>query len=228
VPDPQDLQFERAEFPENNDVKSIKKCAICKSPLADSYYQLAGHDACPACIARFQHTNREGNHAQLLRATLFGAAGAAAGCALYGIVSLATHAEFSLIAIACGWLVARAMRKGSGGAGGRNFQIVAVLLTYAAIATHYLIPVLISIGKAEFAIHISGKTIPPELQLSALQLVESLAMSALYCLTIPFRQVASTSGILGGVIIVIGLLQAWRGMAVNKAVIAGPYSVQSS
>src|SRR5262249_54292405 len=121
-------------------------CAICKSPVTD-YYQLAGHDVCSGCAARFEQANREGNHAQLVRATLFGLGGAAIGWALYAIVSLATGMEFSLLAIACGWLVGRAMRKGSGGAGGRKFQIVAVLLTYAAISTSYLPRVILDLRR---------------------------------------------------------------------------------
>lgn len=201
-----DLQFQRVEFDEN----SVKKCAICHAPPGDSRFQIAGHDVCESCAEKFQRTNREGTNAELLRATLYGIAGAAAGWALYGIVSIATNMEFSLIAIACGWLVGRAMRKGSNGAGGLRFQIVGVLLTYIAIATHYLIPVLVTIFKA-----LSGPPAPGA-DLSAMRIMQGLGMSALYCLTIPFREIASTSGLLGAVIVVIGLLQAWRSMKIHN------------
>src|SRR5262249_17349243 len=126
-----DLQFHRAEYDDPN----AKKCAICKSVMTDSYFQLAGHDICPGCAERHQEANREGTRGMLGRATLFGLGGAAAGWALYAIVSVATGMEFSILAIAVGWLVGRTMRIGSRGTGGRKFQIVAVLLTYGAITT---------------------------------------------------------------------------------------------
>ena len=223
MPESDDLQFERAEFEDKN----VKKCAICKSAMTDSYYQLAGHNACPACTARFQQANREGNHAQLVRATLFGLGGAAAGCALYAIVSVATGMEFSLLAIACGWLVGRAMRKGSGGAGGRKFQIVAVLLTYGAITTSYIPRVIIDL-QHKAAQKSDAPKVAPAQRPSVGGFFAAIGVLAAFCLAAPFLGIASGSGILGAVIIVIGLLQAWRAMAVSNAVVMGPYSVQSS
>jgi hypothetical protein len=220
MPDADDLQFHRAEFEDPN----AKKCALCKSVMNDSYYQVGGHNVCPACAARFQAANREGNHAQLMRATLFGLGGAAAGWALYSIVTIATGIEFSLLAIACGWLVGRTMRKGSGGAGGLKFQIVAVLLTYAAITTSYLPRVIIELrDKAKVE---QPKTTTVERP--KVGMLTAVGVLIAFCLAAPFLGIASGSGILGAVIIVIGLLQAWRAMAVSKAVIVGPYSVQSS
>jgi hypothetical protein len=211
------LQFERAEF------DTAKKCAICKSALADSYYQLAGHDVCPVCAGKFQLANREGNHAQLIRATLFGLGGAAAGCALYAVVSLATGFEFSLLAIACGWLVGRAMQKGSGGAGGRKFQIVAVLLTYGAITTSYAARVIMEIRKHPASQQMGHQTAPVE-RATGGQALGAVGVLIAFCLAAPFLGIASGSGILGAIIIVIGLLQAWRAMAVSKAVLVGPLS----
>ncbi|SRR5579883_705217 len=209
MPEDGSLQFQRAEF----DEQSVRKCRMCQGDLGSSHFQIAGHDVCGACAERFQAANREGTNAELARATLFGIAGAAAGWALYGVVALATRAEFSLIAIACGWLVGRAMRKGANGAGGLRFQVVAVLLTYIAIATHYLFPVLATLAQA------IGKPAAPGVELSAIRIAEGLGLSALYCLTIPFREVASVSGILGAVIVVIGLLQAWRSMRVHRVAV---------
>ena len=204
MPGDGDLQFQRAEFDKND----AGTCRVCNAALTGPHFQIGASTVCAACAERLRQSNREGTNAELARATLFGIAGAAAGWALYGIVALATRAEFSLIAIACGWLVGRAMRKGSNGAGGLRFQIVAVVLTYIAIATHYLIPVLVSLFKA------LGGPPAPGVDLSAARIVQGLAMSALYCLTIPLREIASISGILGAVIVVIGLLQAWRSMRV--------------
>jgi len=194
----EDLQFERVEFEDPN----LKKCAMCKSPMRDSYFQLAGHNVCPACAARFQDANREGSHAQLVRATLFGLGGAAAGWALYAIVSVATGMEFSLLAIACGWLVGRAMRKGSGGAGGRKFQIIAVLLTYAAITTSY-VPRIIMEFRHEAAQKKEAPTPASVERPTVGGAVAAIGMLLAFCLAAPFLGIASGSGILGAVIIVI-------------------------
>lgn len=202
---------------------------MCKCAMRESYYQLAGHNVCPACAASFEKANRGGSHAQLVRATLFGLGGTAAGWALYAIVSLVSGMEFSLLAIACGWLVGRAMRKGSGGAGGRKFHIVAVLLTYAAITTSYLPRAIVDIREAAQKKEVQQKAASRTNERTTIpQFLGALAILEAFFLAAPFLGIASGSGILGAFIIAIGLLQAWRGMAVSNAVLVGPYSVQSS
>jgi hypothetical protein len=224
VPDPSDdLQFERAEYADPN----AKRCAICKNAIADSYYQLAGHDVCPACAVRFRDANRPGGHAELVRSTLFGLAGAAAGWALYATVSAVSHMQFSILAIAVGWLVGKAMRKGSNGAGGRKFQIVAVLLTYAAITTSYIPEVFIAAGKRAKAEQNSAVTTAPP-RVTPGQVAKATVALVAICFAAPFLGIASGSGILNVIIIGIGLMQAWRAMRVVQAHLAGPYSVQSS
>ena len=76
---------------------------------------------------------------------MFGAAAAIAGLALYATVSIATGLMIGYVSLAVGWMVGKAMMKGSGGIGGRRYQIVALLLTYAAVSV-----AAIPIGIAEY------------------------------------------------------------------------------
>jgi hypothetical protein len=70
-----------------------------------------------------------GQSVVFVKALLFGAVGAAVGSIAWGLFSL-THFMVGIVAIAVGWLVARAMMTATGGVGGRPYQIAAVILTY--------------------------------------------------------------------------------------------------
>jgi hypothetical protein len=87
-------------------------------------------------------------HAAYVRAILFGVGAAILGTILYATFAIVTGIVIGYAALAVGWLVGKAMIKGSNGVGGRRYQIVAVLLTYAAVSTA-AIPVWI---------HFSGET----------------------------------------------------------------------
>ena len=53
---------------------------------------------------------------------------------VYATFTIVTICTIGYIALAVGWLVAKAIMKGSNGIGGRRYQVAAVLLTYAAIS----------------------------------------------------------------------------------------------
>jgi hypothetical protein len=68
------------------------------------------------------------------RGVLFGIGGAIVGAACYGLFIGLTHINIGYLAILVAYLIAKAMTMGSGGQGGRAYQITAVVLTYAAVA----------------------------------------------------------------------------------------------
>src|SRR5215510_9347414 len=78
---------------------------------------------------------------RVLSAALMGLLAALTGAAVWYGVMVATGKEFGLLAIVLGLWVGGAVRLGSGGRGGVACQVLAVLLTYAAIAASY-VPVL--------------------------------------------------------------------------------------
>ena len=64
------------------------------------------------------------------------------GSALYYAVSALTGYEVGLIAIVVGFAVGSAVRWGSNGRGGKRYQALAMMLTYLAIVTTYIPPII--------------------------------------------------------------------------------------
>jgi hypothetical protein len=68
---------------------------------------------------------------------------AIAGSLLYFAVAAITGREFGLVAIAVGYVVGKAVRRGSRGRGGWAYQTLAIALTYMAIVSTY-VPLIIA------------------------------------------------------------------------------------
>ncbi len=130
------LQFENAEY--DTPASDGPTCAACKRPIADAYYELFGAIVCGPCKDLII-ANREGGSKVLrfLRAGAFGTAAAVAGFAIYFGVLKLTHQHIGLISILVGFMVGKAVNKGSNARGGWVYQLLAVFLTYSAIAASY-------------------------------------------------------------------------------------------
>lgn len=83
------------------------------------------------------------SHAAYVQALIYGTLAAAAGLAFYATFTIVTHFYFGYIALAVGWMVAKAMMAGSKGVGGLRYQVASALLTYAAISLAS-VPILIA------------------------------------------------------------------------------------
>jgi hypothetical protein len=223
------LQFQYAEPIAASGASAAQRCVACQGPITESYYHASGRVVCPACAASIQQGHQQPPAYSFPRALLFGGAAALAGCAIYAIVAIATGMEIGLVAILVGVMVGKAIRRASGGFGGRQQQILAVLLTYFSIATSY-IPVIIW--------DIAHKS-----KIEAAQTVKSDAASSdrpdsrnampagkaiLYLLALgavaPFLSLTTgVSGIISLFIIFIGLKQAWRLTGRSEILVMGPY-----
>src|SRR4029078_2038462 len=82
-------------------------------------------------------------------AALFGLGAGVVGAAGYYAVIALANLEIGIVAILIGYMVGYAVRKGAGNRGGRRFQVLAVALTYGAVALAYT-PIVI---QAEFKKH---------------------------------------------------------------------------
>ena len=199
----QQPQFDTAEFKSSGNA-----CAFCKTALSAGYYRVQGKLTCANCFQKLQRSLPQDSHAAFSRAVIFGIGGALAGMALYAGVVSVTHWTIGYLALAVGYIVAKAMMMGSGNLGGRRYQIVAALLTYAAISV------------SEAVIYVLHRGFPKENQVAA-------AINLLiYGLLSPFFDFAGSpiNGILGLVILFVGLSIAWRMTAgTPKLKIEGPY-----
>src|SRR5438045_8357764 len=117
----EDLQFQTAEYAAAD---TIPRCVLCKAGIGDTYYHLNGSVICKVCAAQRQAGMEPTGGRVFGKSVLYGLGAALAGTALYGIVLLATGAEFALLSILIGIMVGKAMMHASGGRGGRKFQIV--------------------------------------------------------------------------------------------------------
>ena len=136
-PNNEPLQFDVAESSTSSDAPHHAHCRGCKQPIQDTYYDVNGSLVCASCRAALEHP-RGTPLSRALKATLFGTLAAVAGSLLYFGVAALTQREFGLVAIAVGFMVGTAVRKGSGGRGGWAYQTLAITLTYLAIVSTYV------------------------------------------------------------------------------------------
>lgn len=71
---------------------------------------------------------------QFLQAVLYGAVAALLGCILYAAFTIATGWQFGIVAALVGYMVGWAVLQATGGVGGQNCQILAVVLTYFSVS----------------------------------------------------------------------------------------------
>ena len=78
----------------------------------------------------------------MAQAALFGLGAAALGSVIFYGVTALTGYEIGLIGVLVGYLVGKAVRKGSGSIGGVQYQVLAVGLTYLSITSTYVLGIL--------------------------------------------------------------------------------------
>lgn len=135
----QQPQFDTAEFNSSGNA-----CAFCKTALSAGYYRVQDKLSCANCVQKIQNSIPQDSHAAFTRALIFGFGGALLGLALYAGVEILTNFTIGYLALAVGYIVAKAMMLGSNNIGGRRYQVTALLLTYFAISMA-AIPVGISV-----------------------------------------------------------------------------------
>lgn len=127
------LQFDEAEYGAEAPVGL--SCSTCSTPIQDHYYETAGQVVCESCRGRIEAAYLGGSRfGRLAKAAIFGSFAAALGAILYYIIVQATGYNIGLVAIVVGLMVGAAVRSGSGARGGWGYQLLALFLTYSAIA----------------------------------------------------------------------------------------------
>ena len=124
-------QFGTAEYAGS---PSTDHCQYCHQPVPGTYYRINDSMACAACAERARGELAKDTHSAYVRGLLFGIGAAIIGMILYATFAITTGIIIGYVSLAVGWLVGQAITKGSGGVGGRRYQITAALLTYAAVS----------------------------------------------------------------------------------------------
>jgi len=189
---------------------------------------------CPACAEKMRGELARDTHAAYVRAILFGVGAATLGMILYATFAIVTGIVIGYAALAVGWLVGKAMIKGSNGVGGRRYQIAAVLLTYAAVSTA-AIPVWI---------HFSGEHKQSQRQQTVQSeegsesgaqeepasrtrpgMLSALGTLVLLGLASPFLEFSSNplGAAIGLVILFVGMRFAWQMTGARPLQVLGPF-----
>jgi hypothetical protein len=227
TPEPSPLQFRRAE--PIDDGAPVMRCVACKMPVEGTYYHASGQIVCPDCARRIQQGQQSAPSVSLAKAFLYGGGAALAGFAVYALVAIVLHAEVGLISILVGYMVGNAIRKASGGLGGRPQQIMAVALTYFAITTSY-IPVAIYNAKEKSpqSIERASPGTDPRPHNPGTAPAVPLGKMLIYLFVLaavaPFLGLGhGASGFITLLIIFFGLSRAWRLTGRTDILVMGPY-----
>lgn len=233
------LQFDRAEYQPGQAAPSA--CAVCNKPIESWYYDVNGKLACPDCAQSVQAATsaKGGGFLRFLQALGLGLVAALVGWAIYYAIAALTGYEFGLIAILVGLMIGFAVKFGSGGRGGWLYQLLAVLLTYLAVA-------MTNWPATSRAVQASFDSTASEMELAAAEDGEELDGEAaaeaedaaaeeppagpvsflaillgfVFALISPFF-----SGIMGIIIMGIGLWEAWKVNIRAVVSIAGPFQL---
>jgi predicted lipid-binding transport protein (Tim44 family) len=222
------------------------QCTLCQQPIAASYYRVNGDMACEPCATQAKPTLPTDSHAAFTRAVLSGISAAILGMIIYALFEIVTGIIIGYLAIGVGYLVGKAMKRGSNNRGGRRYQIVAALLTYASVSLA-AIPVAIHSYKDHKPAHTTpapsnatsnqspfpAETAPkPEPKPQPVNLGMLLITLAGLGLASPFLELADGfGGIIGLFILFLGIRAAWSftsGVDASAPDISGPYNAQPS
>lgn len=195
-----DLQFDRAEYA----APGALTCTACKTILRSEYWSANGQVLCSACAEGIRrYASGSGSpSARFLRALLFGVGAALLGGAVYGAVLIYSGSQWAIISIAIGWLVGKAVRRGSDGLGGWRYQLLAAFLTYTSICGAYVADIWPHLNNLDF-----GRVI-------------ALVITAY---VLPFM--GGFENILGLLIIAFGVWQAWQMNRPLLVDVTGPHPI---
>lgn len=239
-------QFSTAEY---QAATGSEACKSCKQPLAGRYFRVNGSVACERCTEQLKAQLPKDSHSAFVRGLVFGIGGAILGLVLYSGFGIITGLVIGYASLAVGFIVGKAIRFGSGGIGGRRYQIAAVFLTYAAVSMS-AIPMSISQGIKEKKIqppqrvsqpasttssnvtaqstdtaNTPSTPAPTDPQSNKMSLGIAVVGLAILGLASPFLELASpVSGIIGLVILFVGIRIAWQLTAGPKVEILGPFT----
>jgi hypothetical protein len=233
-------QFGTAEYQETagND-----RCMTCMQPIKGQYFRVSGATTCPRCAGYLAKQSQTDTNAAFVRGLLFGLGAAVLGLILYSVVGIVTGLQIGYLSLAVGYMVGRAIMIGSAGVGGKRYQIMAVVLTYAAVSLS-AVPIAISqfsknkdhqatnssanpAGKTQLS-EVQSGTADSRSEAPKASFFSAVGLLALLGLASPILNLSDpVSGLIGLVILFVGIRIAWKTTIGNKVPVTGPYNAVS-
>ncbi|SDG01961.1 hypothetical protein [Terriglobus roseus] len=236
TPAPPVVDFSRVQFP-GDEQKQQEQCSYCGRGLETEYFKLQNRMSCGVCVENVQQAFSADTHKAFTQALLWGIPAAILGMIAYAAFEIITGIEIGFAAIGVGWLIGRAMLRGSGGVRGRRYQWAAVLLTYAAVSTAFIPLVMHQVAKdsrAKTNVTQSAnqtKKESPSAKAADKSEDHGYIYAAAFLLGLglisPFLELFTSfgSGALGLLILFWGMQYAWKALAKPKVDLDGPFSV---
>jgi len=202
-------------------------CKSCVQAITGPYYKVNGVAVCATCAQRIKAKITADSHSAFGRGILFGVGGAILGFIIYTAFALMTGLVAGIVSLAVGFLVGKAIVKGSGGVGGIRYQVAAVVLNYMAVSLA-AVPIAVSQYKKQHSAQQQVQVSDP----AAVQAPQprmgfgrALGTLTILGLTSPFLGLAHPAqGLIGLIILFVGLRIAWRITAAKPVNIVGPLS----
>ena len=133
------MQFDRAVTKDGGSLVPGVVCSTCNTKIIDRYWTLGDQPTCVSCKATMMREAASAKRFGVYGWSAFYGFGAAlAGAILYYAVIKILNLEMALVAIAIGFMVGYAMRKGANGWGGKRYQFTAAALTYLSVGMAYV------------------------------------------------------------------------------------------
>ena len=219
-PEPVSLSFDKAKFDESG--SPSLSCAFCKGDVFGTYYEINGQTTCEQCRFKVESSHTEGSPlGRAARAVLGGIVGGIVGAGIYYAVLAVTGYEIGLVAIVVGLLVGFGVRWGSGGIGGRGYQVLAAAITYVAIVSTY-VPFFVEEARKQSEA-VETAPVEPEVEVAAGTFFVALAAVILFVLAAPF--LAGLQNVIGILIIGFALYESWRVNAYTPLQVEGPFQI---
>jgi len=197
-------------------VPDIERCALCNKIIFGRYYRVSEQMACSACTTEarqaYKRSGLAATPAAFQRALLFGTGAAILSTMICANITALTNWTPGLLALAVGWLVGTAIRKGANGLGGVRCQYAAVLLTYAAISLSAIPSQLYFAVKYAASISDRGAFLQHLLLASLLSPISNLGKNPL-------------AGAVGLFALCIGSYIAWQLNRTEFLEVNGPYNL---
>lgn len=140
-------QFEPLTF-DASAAPGAAACSRCGATLRGSYHMIGDSMACAKCRYAAQSQQQGGDDGSaVVRAIGYGLAVAAAGALIDYAYALATGDDVPIVVILVAYAAGLAVRKASGGRGGRKFQVIAMVMAYIAMGAAF-VPLAASSGRS--------------------------------------------------------------------------------
>jgi uncharacterized protein (DUF983 family) len=213
-------QFATAEY---SSPSGDLTCKSCGKPIVGALYRVNGVPVCASCTQRIEEQLPKDSHSAFVRGVLFGVGGAILGLAIYVTFTIATGLIAGIVSLAVGFIVGKAILMGSHGAGGRRYQVTAVLLTYLAVSLA-AVPIAISVHmkqkSSQRVAQASDSATASEPKISP---IKAAGVLVLIGVASPFLELSNPmQGVIGLVILFVGIRIAWRMTAAKPVNIVGP------